>query len=219
MIICNNTNKGYSECLDMMLPTWKQQGCEIDLYNFDGNTFDEHCTNKIKAIKECLIKHKGQNIAYLDTDVMMMKPISEDIFTHDIIATRMVTRLDKDGVKDINAGVSFWKANDKTIQFCDEWLELDKKYQGQTKYPEQKAFSDLCYKYYDKGGELKIGNVSERLYNFEHDNVKIFLFWIPKYMPYLVHFKTKRWADKKVVDVVRGFYNPLPSPSQKAFNG
>ena len=186
-----------------MKPTWRG---ELDLYKLMGKTFDEHCTNKIKAIKQCLIKHKGQNVLYLDTDVMMMRDIDESVFTHDILATRMVHRDDKNGVKDINAGVSFWRANDKTIRFCDEWLELDKQYQGKTKYPEQKAFSDLCYKYFDSLTELKVGNISERIYNLENDNLPMFLIWIKKYKPTLIHFKSKRWENEEVLKEVKSLY-------------
>lgn len=200
MIIVNNTAINYIECLMLMFPTWKKQGCGFDLYSFNGNTFDEHCTNKIEAIKQSLIKHKGQNVLYLDTDVMMMDKISEDVFTQDIMVTRMVHRSDKGGLKDINAGVSFWRANDRTIRFCDEWLALDKQYQGKHRFPEQKAFNDLCYKYFDSCADISIGVLSERLYNFEHDNIKTFFDWIPKYRPKLIHLKSKRWAVEGVVE-------------------
>jgi hypothetical protein len=195
IVICNNTASNYKECLDITLPTWKG---ELDLYSFEGETFNQHCTNKIKATLESLKKHKGKNIAYLDTDVFMVKEIDDKIFTHDIITTRMVIRPDRPYYKEVNAGVFFMKANDKTIKFCEEWLELDKEYQKDPNipYPEQRAFNDLCYKYYDSDTELTVGNVSENLYNLEADDTKEWMARIEKYKPHLIHLKNKRWTKE-----------------------
>lgn len=194
MIIINNTAPNYQECLDITKPTWKH---EVLQYNFDGKTFNEHCTNKIKATKDAVKNNKGKNLVYLDTDVFQVKPIPESIFTHDIITTRMVVRPERRQYEEVNAGVFFMKANDQTERFCEEWAELDKVYQQDPSipYPEQRAFNDLCYKYYDNDLDIKISNVSENQFNLEDDDTKEWMERIEKHKPYLIHLKGKRWQQ------------------------
>jgi hypothetical protein len=215
MIICNYTGENYKDCLDLMLPTWKMAD-KIVIYSdtnkfgikmFEpSDDFNESCRRKIQIIKRTLEDYKGHNVLYLDTDVMMMESIGHKVFTHDVVATRMVKRPDRiHGEKDINAGVSFWKANDGTVKFCEQWLEDEKKYQD-FKYPEQHAFNELCYKYYDSSDFISIGNISERLYNFEHDNPDLFLKGIEQYKPNLIHFKGRRWGKADIVEKVKNIY-------------
>jgi len=216
MKVITYCSKNYKECLDIMLPTWKKYCGDVLVYSdtdefgikmFEpSEDFNESCTRKIKVIKKTLEDYKGQNILYIDTDVMMTGFIGDDVFKFDIMATRMVHRDDKGGVKDINGGVSFWKSSQFTINFCDEWLFLDSYFQGKTKYPEQKAFSTLCFKYYDMDFDYSVGNISERIYNLEHDNPEIFLEWIEDYRPKLIHFKTKRWKNKEIVQKTIDLY-------------
>ena len=193
--IVNNTAPNYQECLDICKPTWKH---EVLQYNFDAQDFNGHCTNKIRAMLDAVKNNWGAHLIYLDTDVFQVKPIKEEIFTHDIITTRMVIRPDRPYYKEVNAGVFFMRANSKTQKFCEEWLELDKEYQKDKSipYPEQRAFNDLCYKYYDSDDELTVGNVSENLYNLEADDTKDWMERIEKYKPYLIHLKNKRWQKE-----------------------
>lgn len=201
MIICNNTAPNYQECLNITKPTWKGQ---LELYNLDADNFNGHCTNKIISIYKCLLKHPDNNIIYLDTDVIQTKEIPEDIFTHDILATRMVVRPERPYYTEVNAGVSFWKSNKKTIKFCEDWLELDKEYQKTDKsYPEQSAFNDLIYKGYDGKINIKTGNISENLYNFERDDTKQWINGIKEYNPYLIHMKQQRWKDEFSLNFLR----------------
>ena len=212
MIIVNYTSENYKECLDTMKPTWEnflQVGDKLLLYSDTGKfgekvfepseDFNESCRRKILTIQKVLKENQGENVLYIDTDVMMMSFIPQDVFYKDVVATRMVHRKDKGGEKDINAGVSFWKANERTIKFCERWLEDEKEYQD-FKYPEQHAFNELCYRGYDGQEDYSVGNVSERIYNFEHDNPNVFLKWIPIYKPKLVHFKSKRWSDAFIMN-------------------
>ena len=201
--VINNTAPNYQECLDITKPTWKH---EVLQYNFDGETFNQHCTNKIKATLDAVRHNKGQNLVYLDTDVFQVKPIPESIFTHDIIATRMVVRPERPQYQEVNAGVFFMKANDKTERFCEEWLELDKIYQQDPNipYPEQRAFNDLLYRHYDSDDELTVSNVSENLWNCERDDTAQWMEAVEEYKPYLIHLKGKRWANKFCMDWLYG---------------
>lgn len=201
--IINNTAPNYQECLDITKQTWKH---EVLQYNFDGNTFNQHCTNKIKATLDAVRKNKGTNLVYLDTDVFQVKEIPESIFTHDIITTRMVVRPERPQYQEVNAGVFFMRANDKTEKFCEEWLELDKIYQQNPNipYPEQRAFNDLCYKHYDNDDDLTVGNVSENLWNCERDDTTQWMDAVEKYKPYLIHLKGKRWSNKFCMDWLYG---------------
>lgn len=213
MIICTWIGKNYKESLDIMFPTWKAEKIlvytdtdefGIKLFPSESTDFNENCRRKIFAIKRTLIDNPNKDVLYIDSDVMMIKS-PEEVFDNDfdVCATRMVHRTDKAGEKDINAGVSFWKSNDKTIKFCDEWLKLEKQFRDNQKYPEQHAFSNLCYMGYDQLIDVKVINVSERIYNFEHDSLTTFTQWLPIYKPKLVHFKTKRWQNKQVVALVK----------------
>lgn len=208
MLIVNNTAPNYQECLDICKPSWKH---EVIQYNFDGNTFNEHCTNKIQATLDAIRKHKGENLVYLDTDVFQVKPLKEELFTHDIIATRMVIRQERPYYKEVNAGVFLIKANDKTEKFCEKWLELDKEYQKDPEipYPEQRAFNDLLYKYYDSDSGITVGNISENLYNFERDDTKEWMTGIEKYNPYLIHLKSKRWSKDFSMDWLKTYVNGI----------
>jgi hypothetical protein len=206
MKIVNNTGSNFKECLDICKPTWKH---EVLQYNFDAQNFNGHCTNKIHAILDAIRNNKGSNLVYLDTDVFQVKPLKEEIFTHDILATRMVIRPDRPYYKEVNAGVFFMKANDKTERFCEEWLELDKIYQQDPNipYPEQRAFNDLCYRYYDRDDELTVSNLSENLFNLESDDTKDWMSRIEEYKPYLIHLKTKRWQSPFSMEWLKAKYD------------
>lgn len=201
--IINNTAPNYLECLNTTKPTWKH---EILQYNFDGNTFNQHCSNKIKATLDAVKNNKGCNMVYLDTDVFQVREIPESIFTHDIVATRMVVRPERKQYEEVNAGVFFMKASDRTERFCEEWRELDKIYQldPSIPYPEQRAFNDLLYKYYDSDLDITIGNVSENLWNCERDDTDEWMKAVEKYKPFLIHLKGKRWANKFCMDWLYG---------------
>jgi hypothetical protein len=199
-MIVNNTAPNYRECLRITQPTWKGK---LALYAFDGNTFNEHCTNKIKAIQSAIKQYPNENIVYLDTDVIQTRELPE-IWTHDIIATRMVIRPERPYYKEVNAGVFFMKSNERTARFVEEWFELDKQYQQDPTipYPEQRAFNDLCYKYYDSG-EISVSNISENLFNFERDDTKEWMKGIEKYNPYLIHMKQSRWKSEFSLEYLR----------------
>lgn len=201
IVIVNNTADNYRECLDITKPTWKG---EKDLYRLEGQTFNQHCTNKIKSMISAIEKSKGQNLIYLDTDVMMRGELKDTLWTHDILVTRMVNRPERPHYPFINAGVFLMKANDKTLRFCREWLELDKEYQKNPNiaYPEQQALNDLVYKYYDSETDITVGNISENIYNFERDDDKAFIKDFQKYNPRLVHLKGKKWQNNFIMDFV-----------------
>ena len=204
--IVNNTANNYADCLAICKPSWKH---EVLQYNFDGQTFNQHCTNKIKAMLDAVRTHKGHNLVYLDTDVFQVKPLREDIFTHDILATRMVVRPDRPQYKEVKAGVFFMRANDKTERFCEEWLELDKIYQQDKNipYPEQRAFNDLCYRYYDSDGDITVGNLSENIYNLEADDTRDWMARIQEYKPILIHLKSKRCQQEFSLNWLKEYLN------------
>jgi hypothetical protein len=205
-MIVTYTGANYKECLDLTLPTW-QKYHDVTVYSdtedfgikmFEPSTdFNESCRRKILVIQRAL--KENPDIIYLDTDILLFGKIDVQK-DYDIVATRMVHRFDKDGEKDINAGVSFWKSNERTLKFCEEWLKRDLEYRGKFKYPEQHAFSELCYEGYDGLRDVKVGNVSERLYNLEHDNKRTLVEWVKKYRQIAVHLKTQVWRDKELVD-------------------
>jgi hypothetical protein len=214
MIIVTYTGQNYKACTDITHPTWKADKILIytDTDDFGeklfkpSEDFNESCLRKIKVIKKAIEENQGQNILYMDTDVMMVDSIDE-VFEHgfDIVATRMVKRPDRPQYEEVNAGVSFWKATPETLAFCEEWLLLEKQYRPRKTipYPEQRAFNDLLYMHYDKRDGLKIGNVSENIYNFERDDTKQFIDGLNTYKPKLIHLKGKRWQNEFCLNYMR----------------
>lgn len=202
MIIVNNTAPNFAECKDVCVSTWKGKQ---DLYELDAEYFNGHCTNKINAIKSAHEKYPNENLLYLDSDVIMVEELSDELFTHDILTTRMVVRPERPYYKEVNAGVFLMKSNERTAKFIDEWFKLDKIYQQNPDipYPEQRAFNDLAYKGYDGLREWTVGNLSENIYNFERDDTQEWMDGIEKYNPKLIHMKTKRWQNPFCLDYLR----------------
>lgn len=205
MLIVNNTAQNYQECLDICKPTWKHP---VSQYNYEANDFNGHCTNKIRAMLDAVKNNKGQNLAYFDTDIFQVKELP-DLWTHDIITTRMVMR-DRP-YKEVNAGVFFMRATDQTERFCEEWLDLDKIYQQDPNipYPEQRAFNDLAFKYYDSYGDISVSNVSENLYNCERDDTKQWMQAIQDYKPFLIHLKGGRWKKEFSMNFLYGIIDQI----------
>jgi hypothetical protein len=209
--------KNYKKCLDLTLQTWKSDKILVfsdtkefgtQLFQNETSDFNESCRRKIFTIKYCLTNNIHENIVYLDSDILMTDFIGE-IFSNnfDICVTRMVHRSDTGGEKDINAGVSFWRPNQKTIQFCEQWLELEKQFQKTERFPEQHAFSHLCYKQYDSLCEVRVTNISERIYNFEHDEENKFFEWLTVYKPKIIHLKARRWEKKEIMKKLEKMLN------------
>jgi hypothetical protein len=209
MIICAYCGENYKDCLDITMRTWKAD--KVVVYSdtdkfgikmFEPSTdFNESCRRKILIIKRTLEENIGQDVLYLDVDVFMKGYVS-NVFKHnyDITVTRMVRRTRF--MPEINAGVSFWKSSQNTIDFCDKWLELEKKKQKE-KYPEQNAFNELAYEGYDEKLKVKVGNVSENIYNFERDNPILFRKEALEYKPKLIHMKGEKWKDRMEVAFIR----------------
>jgi hypothetical protein len=211
MIICNYTGANYKSCLDLTLPTWKadkvivySDSDEFGIKMFEPTEdFDESCKRKILAIQRTIKENMGQNILWLDADCAMGDSIDE-VFENpaDVIATRMVRR-DRD-MPTVNAGVSFWKANDKTLQFCEKWLKIETEYRNEGGYcPEQTAFNQLVYEGYDGLAPWTASNVSENIYNFERDDTKQFAQGLKEYNPKIIHLKQKRWQDPFSLDLLK----------------
>lgn len=213
MIICNYTSENYEKCLNVSLPTWKKVinvekilvYSDTDKFGIKlfqkSQDFNESCRRKILIIKKTLEDNIGKDVLYLDTDCLLLGDTTI-VFSrgYDLTVTRMVRR---DRFKrEINAGVSFWKANSESIQFCNDWLkkESDKKY---TIFPEQKAFNDLVYLAYDGLYNLDVGNVSENIFNYERDNEKEFLKYFKKYNPVIVHLKQGLWKQKNIMNLFK----------------
>lgn len=199
MVICNNTATNYKNCQDITLPTWKGK---IELYHLEADNFSDHCRNKILALKECMTKHIGEDILYLDSDVVMTREVTYPS-DHDLIVTRMVRR-ERD-MPFINAGVFFIKSNDRTLRFVDRWLELESQYRKNKDiiYPEQQALNDLAYMGYDGLLDITVSNVSENIYNCEQDDTKKLLETIERYKPALIHLKSGKWKSPVVLDYLR----------------
>lgn len=210
MIIANYTGENYGECLGITLPTWEAEKITIytdtdkfGIKKYEPTTdFNESCRRKILTIKDIIKDNQGQNIVYLDTDVMMLADVSE-VFGHpaDLIVTRMVRR-DRKHEPSINAGVFFIKANPKTLAMCDMWLEMEERNRKNPdiKYPEQLALNEIAYRGYDGELDIKVSNVSENIYNFERDSVSAFKNEIKNAK--LVHLKRKYWQNPDVLSFV-----------------
>lgn len=197
MIICNNTATNYKECQDLTLPTWKGQ---VELYHLEADNFDDHCRNKILALKECMLKHIGEDILYLDTDVVMTRELTYPS-DHDLIVTRMVRR-ERD-MPFINAGVFFIRSNERTLKMVDRWLELEQQLRGKAIYPEQEALNQIAYEGYDGLLDITVSNVSENIYNCEQDDTKKLLERAEKYKPALIHLKGGKWKSPVVLEYLR----------------
>lgn len=205
-MIINYTAQNYKECLNITLPTWKG---EVKIYSDSDEfgikeyspcyDFDDHCVRKIQTIKKAIKDNQGQNLVYLDTDVIMTGSINE-VFDNpaDLIVTRMVRRPKQ--APEINAGVFFIRANERTLKMCDLWLKTEKEFRGKTKYPEQNALDFIATQGYDGLIDLKVSNVSEKIYNCENDNPTHHLEDIKLYKPKLIHLKTQRWKDEDFIN-------------------
>jgi hypothetical protein len=215
MIIVAYITETYVECKNLTLPSWGDNVMifsdtdkfGMKLFNEQTTDFNENCRRKIIVIKEALklaSQWEDNDVLYLDADVLVAKPIAYKPM-HDLTVTRMIRRLDREYYKEINAGVSFWKANDKTIALCDKWLELEAEYRKDSTipYPEQRALNDLAFQGYDGLLDITVGNVSENLFNFERDDDKQFVNDFAKYKPTLVHLKGKKWQNKFILDFLR----------------
>ncbi len=213
MIICSYIGKNYSDCLKLTLPTWKADKILIysDTDDFGIKMFEptedriESWHRKILIITRTLKENPGENILYLDGDVLM-KESPEEVFKlpFDVIATRMVIRPERPQFQEVNAGVSFWKSNERTIKFCEEWLKLEEELKKDLTIPyaEQRAFNTLIYKGYDGLAEWTCSNVSENIYNGERDCDKQFVEMVNKYNPKLIHLKGRKWENKFILDFI-----------------
>ena len=222
MIICTYCSQNYKPCLDITLPTWKTDRVivysdteEFGIKMFEpSDDFNESCRRKIQIIKRTLSENPGENVLYLDADVFMVAPVDE-VFNipSDIIATRMIRRVDREYYKEVNAGVSFWRANSNAIKFCDEWLNLEYEYSKNStiKLPEQYAFNTLCFLGYDKQTPWSVSNVSEYVYNYERDTTDDFIRYLKVYKPKLIHLKKKRWLDMASLSEVYRLADELSS--------
>ena len=213
--VINYTGENYRDCLNFTKPSWGKAGgiiiysdsdkLGIKKYEPMGEDFDGHCKRKILTVKDIIKNHKGQEFVYLDTDVYMRecpKEVFEDNPNADLIVTRMVRRK-RFHHPEINAGVFFFRANDRTEKMCDLWLELEaeNRAKGNVKYPEQNALEQIAYMGYDHEIDLKVANVSENIYNFERDNRDDLIAGMNNAK--LVHFKGLVWKVGKVVNSLR----------------
>jgi lipopolysaccharide biosynthesis glycosyltransferase len=213
MIICSYIGRNFSDCMKLTLPTWKADKILIysDTDDFGIKMFEpsedpiESWHRKILIIQRTLKENPNENVLYLDGDVLMKGDVSE-VFKNpaDVIATRMVIRPDRPYYKEVNAGVSFWKSNERTLKFCEEWLKLEAELRKDPTIPyaEQRAFNTLIYKGYDGLAEWTCSNVSENVFNFERDDDKQFVNHYKEYNPKLIHLKQGKWKNQFILDFI-----------------
>lgn len=229
MIIVTYTSENYKPVLDVVLHSWQRAKPDkilvytdtdlfgIKLFKNQTTDYDMNCLRKVYAIMQALKDNDRQNILYLDSDCYLRElpnQVFDDYRNFDIACTRMVRR--KREKREINAGVSFWRASWLTVQFCQKWLELAGHYmkQGIKDFPEQKAFNNLCYQFYDnyQSGMTQVINVSEEMYNYERDSAEEFLADMPK-NAHILHLKQGLWKDKHIVRTVQS----LPPIDKKIY--
>jgi hypothetical protein len=211
LILTTYIGKNYNECLKITLQTWKADKILIysDTEDFGIRMFEptedriESWHRKILIITRALKENPGEDILYLDGDVMM-KSSPEEVFKlpFDVIATRMVVRPERPQYQEVNAGVSFWKSNERTLKFCEEWLKLEEELKKDLiiPYAEQRAFNTLIYKGYDGLAEWTSSNVSENVWNFERDDDKQFVNHYKEFKPKLIHLKGRKWQNQFILD-------------------
>jgi hypothetical protein len=220
MKLVTYTSHNYRPCLELTLPTWHEQIDPEDIFiftdtdDFGERLFDEKTTDwpegnrrKILSIKEALKRcKKNEHLLFVDTDIMMFDSDWMEVFKHnyDLVVTRIIHRDDKAGCKEVNAGVSFWRASTAAIDFCNVWLEMEaeNRRKKSVKYAEQKALNDLFYLYFDGYYDLDVGVCSERKYNLEHDDRATLLKWFIKYRPTMLHLKGGLWKDRAFLDAI-----------------
>jgi len=215
MITINYTGKNYKECLDITSKTWINPIILTDTPEFgeqffenESTDFNTSCRRKILAIKEGLKRSKDledKRVIYFDADIYLVDKNLDECFKNDLTVTRMIRR--NRPYQEINAGVSYWIASDKTITLCDEWLKLEEEYRKDPSipYPEQRALNDLAVKGYDGIGESRVGNISENLYNFERDDDRQFITDLETYKPKVIHLKGKKWQNKFIMDYLNKY--------------
>jgi hypothetical protein len=210
-------SSGFLPCLQKSLPTWLSCGLAVKVFTDDKNaTMDaiglpdddvlvltddksdkkrESCTRKILTIQKAIEMRLAERITWLDSDCFVLKDFTK-IYTTiqaDLLVTRMVIRHRK--INTVNAGVSFWRANEATKNFCHTWLKNATCKYASVNLHEQEAFNDLAYYAFDTGFPCSVAPISERKYNLEHENNETLKKEIFKYEPYIVHLKGGRWKN------------------------
>ena len=216
--ICNHS---YKDAIDFSIPSWlKLQSVDkIYIYtDFEYEYNDERVIIinsidktddwlkivglKAMILKEFITEYNPLNFVFIDIDCYITADIS-DVFDYDfdIAATRMHSK------KSANSGVWFCKNTDAMKQFSEEWIKLQTEYRnrgkGTVKHRQsysQLSFSEILHKQYkSKNGCLRVHPIDGQIYNSENDNINEWYKNVKKYNPKILHFKGRRWRDKKIV--------------------
>lgn len=206
MIIVNYTSESYKPILDLTLPSWSGEKIiysDSDQFGFKffekSDDYNQHCERKILTLLDVLKKNPGKDLLWLDTDcfVREMPNVFED-YSFDIACTRMVRR--KVQKRHINAGVIFFRANPKTLDFVEKWLNKAIEYRGKP-FHEQTAFHSLAYEAYDEILDVKLVNVSEEVYNYERDSAESFLADLHPRAK-ILHLKQGLWKNEEILKIL-----------------
>jgi hypothetical protein len=110
--------------------------------------------------------------------------------------------------KSANSGVWFCKNNENVKRFSNDWNNLQIKYRknniGVIKHHSsysQQSFSFILHEEYKNKTYLNVLPISENIYNYEHDDVNIWINDVNKYNPKILHFKGRKWRNKKALKI------------------
>jgi hypothetical protein len=220
-------SSNFTDCLNKSIHTWSIAADAILVYTDDSEKLGamawpkgveikqihdeketgkrENCMRKIDAIEAAITKGISKEIdfvTWLDADCFVLRDFRKLYLRiqADLLCTRMVIRHARI-IRTVNAGVSFWRVNESTLEFCKRWRARALELEPTRNLHEQDAFNELCYKCFDWNGPCLVAPVSEKKFNLERDDKKgindLMKRDIEKFKPFIVHLKGGRWENYK----------------------
>ena len=220
-------SKNYYDAYKLMVPSWtkldsvekvtvytdwdlKPNDDKVEIFHmFDPS--DDWITGtgrRMDVIRHfsALHKNKKKNILFLDIDCYITKDVNHVFeLDFDIGITRLFST-EGYANKTATAGLWFARLTPGYYDFIDDWSALAKKYKERGKGIKKHFISYVQYSFTDvarKGlasGKYNILPLDEKIYNSEHSDEKKWYRLITNHKPKILHFKGRRFRNKKLVD-------------------
>ena len=210
----------FTDCLAKSLPTWLKANLAVTVFTDNKAALEAilppsvglvappeweksknkrvSCTRKIETIAKSIKLEVADKLTWLDSDCFVLKDFTSiyDRVKADLLVTRMVLRKSRVNYS-VNAGVSFWRVNERTEKFCQEWLKIAEELEPTVNLHEQEAFNKLAYRCFDSFGQCSVAPVSELIFNLEHEQYDELKRLIAKGKAAIVHLKGGRWKQSE----------------------
>jgi len=152
-----------------------------------------------------LNKNESKNILFLDIDCFISDDPSE-VFSYDfdIAISRLGNNSGRYSKQTATAGLWFAKLTPGYYNFINDWLVLAERFKKQKKGVTDFKISYVQYSFTDvarkKTNNYKILPIDENVYNNEDSALDKWYNKIRRYKPKILHYKGRRFRDKKVID-------------------